>query len=342
MRSPILAGLIGCLFLGQAAALKAAQPLTIFILDFDSNIAGENRSVAQDMAAAVETAFAKRHDAFKLLERRTMNEIVDRGKMEQDYQALARGQKPSAQFLEKDQCADGVLRGELNETRLDGVVLTVSLTRLDSEKLWQAQRKHTLYEWLSGEVREREAESLAAEAEAALRPHTEALPVPEDGPRGLALAVAGKCREALPLLENAAAVDGANAEYYLAMGRCQNQSGEFGAASRSLTYAISRNPRRAELFVERAKSFVGEALSSRALEDLDQAQRLDPGNLLAIELRGDVLLSVGKYDGAVDAFYAAYQQKPTGDLCTKLVRAYEKNGASGAAATLRRSCATAR
>jgi tetratricopeptide (TPR) repeat protein len=331
--------LLACLSAWRSP-LQAAQPQAIYILDFDTNIAGENRSVAQDLSSAIETAFSRRRSAFRLLERRALNDIVSQGKMEKDLQALTRGEKPSAKFIDQLRGADGVLRGELKETRLDGVVLTVSLTRLDSEKIWQAQRKHSLYEWLSSEVRDREAEALAADAEAALLPAARALPEIEDGPRGLALANSGKCSDALPLLENAAAVDGTNAEYYMAIGRCQYQGGFFADASRAFTSAIARNPRRTDTYVERARSFLAQSLSSRAVEDLDQALKLDPNNLSAVELRGDVVMKAGKYDAAVDAYYAVYQQRPSRAVCQKLADAYQKNGASSAAATLQRTCPT--
>ena len=249
-------GGIACLLIICPAA-RAAQPLAIYVSDLDSNIAGENRLVAQYLSDAIETAFTRRRVAFRLLERRKYNEIIQRNKLEKDLQAFTRGGRPSDRLMEQLHEADGVVAGDLRETRLDGVVLTVSLTRMNLEKVWQAQRKHSLYEWLSSEVRDREAESLAADAATVLQPLEVAMPESEDGPRGIALAAAGKCPEAMPFLRNAAAVDVTNAEIYFHLGKCHNDSGEFAEATRALTGAIARNPHRADLFTERARSFAG-------------------------------------------------------------------------------------
>src|SRR5262249_28417635 len=130
---------------------------------------------------------------------------------------------------------------------------------------------------------------------AALLPAAAEPVVGDDGPRGIKLAKEGRCSEAMPLLRNAAAVDSGNAELFYQMGRCQNQSGDFEPAARNLSSAISRNSKRADFFVERALSFAAQKQSQRALDDVDQALRLDPANLEAEEARGDIAMLMGNY-----------------------------------------------
>lgn len=318
-----------------------AQPMAIYVSDLDTNITGEHKALGQDLANAIETALSARPKSFRVLERRKFNDVIRRQKLEKDLKALIGGAKASEELSRQLPGADGVVSGEL-KVQLDGVLLTVSITKMDSEKPWQARRKHTLYEWLNSDVQDREAESLAVAAAARLLPEPQALTESEDGPRGLELARAGKCADALPLLQNASAIDLMNTEIFFQMGRCQNESGEFTTASHTLTSALSRNPRRADLFVERARSFLGQKLYSRALEDTDQAVSLDHNSVQAVKVRGEALMSLGKYNQAVDSFYEVYTQDQTRDSCVLLCEAYRKNGASSAALTLEKTCATLR
>jgi tetratricopeptide (TPR) repeat protein len=312
-------------------------PMEIYVLDFGTNIKGDLGVVASDLSAATETAFSRRRQAFRVLERKNFNDIVRQNQLEADVQAIGRGQKPSQKFIQQMKGADGFVRGEL-VTRVDGVVLTVSLTLLNSEKIWQGQARHSQYEWLSGDIQKKEAEALAADAAASLLPSLAGPVVGEDGPRGMDLAKSGRCDEAVPLLQSAASIDTGNAELYFWIGSCQNRDGDFETASRTLTSGISRNFKRADMFTERARSFVGQKLYSRALEDLDQSLRLDPRSLNSIELRGDVAMLTGRYSDAVSAYDEVYQLDPTRARCLKVAEAHKRNGASNPA--LERSCAS--
>jgi tetratricopeptide (TPR) repeat protein len=314
-------------------------PIAVYVLEFQTNIIGDNRTVAHDLSLALETAVSKRRSQFRLLERKSLNEIVSQHKMEKELQSLSRGEKPSQQFIQQLSGADGVVRGEVRENRLDGVVVTISLTRLNTEKLWQGQRRHTLYEWLNGDIRDKEAESLAAEASAALAPEPVAVTAGEDGIRGLEFAQKGDCKEATPLLQNAVAIDG-NAEHYLWLGRCQTTLGERTAAMHSFTAGIARNSKRADLFTERARSLAGQGLYARSLEDLDRALDRDSRYMPAVELRGDVFFRLGRYPEAISAFNEAYQHTPSRENCSKLAEAYQKNGVSALAATMKSGCAS--
>jgi tetratricopeptide (TPR) repeat protein len=340
MRGHALLVIFGILFAAYVPAAWAQKPLAIYVLDFDTNIAGENRVVAVNLATSIETAFSHRRTDFKVLERRTLQEIVRQNKLERDLNALSKGNRPSSQFIKQLSQADGVLRGELKEDHLGGVVLTLSLTKLDSEKLWQSQKIHTLYEWLNGDLRTTDAVELAADAAASINvPSKSASHIAaDDAARGIELVEQGHCREAMPFLQNASAADSKNTEMFYRMGRCQNQAGEYEAAVESLKSAIETNAGRADLFVERAISFSALKDFPTALRDLDQALKLDPGNLAAVELRGDVFMQRGHYNDAVGAYYEVYQQRPTHARCVKLAAAYRKNGASNASLMLERDC----
>ena len=159
--SPQMKGWVSLAIFG---ILVAGLVLAIYVLDFDTNIAGENHVVAVSLATSIETAFSQRRADFKVLERRSLNEIVRQNKMERDLNALSKGERPSSQFIRQFSQADGVLRGELKDDHLGGVVLTLSLTKLDSEKLWQWQRTHPLLQWLDAELRAKEADLAAAAA----------------------------------------------------------------------------------------------------------------------------------------------------------------------------------
>lgn len=315
----------------------AKPPMSVYVLEFTTNIKGDLGTLGADLSSAVETAFSRRRESFRILDRKSFNEIVRQNKLESDVQAIDSGRPPSSQFVRHMPGADGFVRGELI-SRIDGVVLTVSLTLLDSQKLWQGQARHSQYEWISGEIQKKEAEALAADAAASLAPSLAGPAVGEDGPRGMDLAKNGKCPDAIPLLQSAASVDSGNAEYYYWTGVCQNQMSEFETASRTLTSAISRSPKRADLFVERARSFVGLKLYSRASEDLDQALRLAPRNLPATELRGDVAMLTGHFADAVSSYSDVYDNEPTRVRCLKVAEAMKRNGASNPA--MERSCAS--
>lgn len=314
----------------------ASTTLTVYVLDIETNIKGDFSAVAPALTSALETAFADRH-VFQILDRRNLNLIVKQNQLEKDIQALGQGGQPSQRFIQLVKGADGFIHGEL-VSGPDGVVLTVTLTGLDSRILWKGESAaHTLAEWQLRAIQKMEAETLAAKAEARLAaPAAPAAQTNEDGPRGLELARSGKCSEASPFLQNATAVDSGNAELYYWMGRCQNQTGDFETATRTLTAGLSRNARRADLFSERAQSFIGQKAYSRALDDLDQALKLDPRSAVSIELRGDVFVQLGHYDDAVNAYYTAYQLQATRDRCRKLADAYKRNGASDPA--FERSC----
>jgi tetratricopeptide (TPR) repeat protein len=309
-------------------------PMDVYMVDFGSNPKDDLGRLASDLTAAIEAAFSQHSEVFNFVERRNLNEVLLQKQAEAD--ARGRQQKP-AQGSNEIKEATGYIRGVLAK-RSEGVQLTVSLTLLNSAKIWTpAAVMHTEHEWLGSELQRKVAEELAAKAVAFLKPAAPQPPKGEDGTRGMDLAKAGHFAEAIPFLQSATLVETDNAELYFWLGSCQNQTGDFESASRSLKSAISRNPKRADLFTERARSFIGQKLYSRANEDLDRSLKLDPRNVPSIELRGEVAMLTGRYSDAVTAFDEVYQLDATKAHCLKLAEAHKKNGASNPA--LERSCA---
>src|SRR5437016_5534867 len=106
MRGRVSLAVFGILLAGFTQPVWAQNPLAIYVLDFDTNIAGENRTVAVTLATSIETAFSRRNADFRVLERRNLNEIVRQNKLEQDLYAVRRGDRPSARFIKLSH-ADG-------------------------------------------------------------------------------------------------------------------------------------------------------------------------------------------------------------------------------------------
>lgn len=340
MKVHFLLAIFGILVAGLVQPVSAQKLLAIYVLDFDTNIKGEHRTLAVDLATSIETAFSQR-PVFKIVDRRRVNDIIHQYRMERDLRAFARGEPSSPQFIKQMiSQADAMLRGELNNDGLGSVILTVSLTKFDSEKPWQSKKVHKLLEWLDPEQQAKDAADLAADAAAKINASGGNVPPTsgDDAVRGIELAKQGHCPEAGPYLTNAAAVDSKNTEVFYQLGRCQNQAGDRESAVHSLAYAIETNPRRSDLFVERAMSYSLLKDFPAAQRDVDQALNIDPGNLAAIELRGDISMQRGRYAEAVEAYYGVYEQQPTRARCQKLADAYTKNGARDASVTLERAC----
>src|SRR5947207_2732759 len=121
MRGRFSLAIFGILLAGLVQPVRAQKPLAIYVLDFDTNIPGDNRDVAVNLTATIETAFSQRLADFKVLERRKLNEIVRQNKLEQDLHAITKGDRPSARLIKLSQ-ADGYLLGELKDYRFGRAV----------------------------------------------------------------------------------------------------------------------------------------------------------------------------------------------------------------------------
>lgn len=153
---------------------SAANPLAIYILEIDTNIRGDFALAAPSMTLALEAAFSRKGTVFQVLDRRHLDLIVKENQLEKDLQAITHGEPASIPFARLVH-ADGFVRGELKDGA-DGVVLTVTLTKLDSAILWQGSAKHTKAEWQLHQVQELEAERLATDAAGLIEPTRQASP----------------------------------------------------------------------------------------------------------------------------------------------------------------------
>lgn len=151
--------------LGQS---PPAPQIAVYVLEIDTNIKGEFSSVAPELTQAIQTSFSEKANAFKILERNHLDQIVKANQLERDLQAVSRGE-PVSQNLTRRIRADAFIRGELVDGA-DGVMLTVTLVNLNSEILWQGQASESRAGWLLHETQKKDAAKMAAEAEAHLRP----------------------------------------------------------------------------------------------------------------------------------------------------------------------------
>jgi hypothetical protein len=142
--------------------------IAVYVLAIDTNIKGEFSSVAPELTEALQTAFSDKSAAFKILERRHLDQLVKANQLEKDIQAISRGEPASPQFVRQVR-ADAFVRGELADSP-DGVTLTVTLVNLNSEVMWQGQASESRAAWLLHETQKRDTAKLAEEAELHFRP----------------------------------------------------------------------------------------------------------------------------------------------------------------------------
>ena len=168
----LTASLMPCL--GQPSLSK---PISVYILDVDTNIKGDFSFVAPELTQVLQTAFSAKHDVFNILERSRLDQLVSANQLESDLNSLLHGKTVSSHFVQLIQ-ADGFIRSALVDGP-DGVVLTVTLVNLNSEILWQGQIRESRANWLVHDVQIRNAAKLADEAAARFRlsaSNQEALP----------------------------------------------------------------------------------------------------------------------------------------------------------------------
>jgi hypothetical protein len=157
----------------QATSLKAkvggTLPMTVYVRAFDTNIRGDDVSVASEMSDNVETAWVHQKAAFVVVERKHVNGLIAANNLENDLQGLAKGEKRLGEAALRS--ADGVVTGELrNDGR--GITLTVSLFNIATgERVWQGQRTRPLSDWLSSNTRHKAADDFALNAASVLLAH---------------------------------------------------------------------------------------------------------------------------------------------------------------------------
>jgi hypothetical protein len=137
------------------------KPMSIYVLDVSTNIKGDFSAVAPELTQVLQTAFSQKHDAFKILERSHLDQLVRANQLESDLDSILQGKTVSAHFVQLIH-ADGFISSELVDGP-DGVVLTVTLESQNSEILSQGQAIESRAMWLLHKVQVRDATKLADE-----------------------------------------------------------------------------------------------------------------------------------------------------------------------------------
>jgi len=159
-----------------------------------------------------------------------------------------------------------------------------------------------------------------------------------DLPRGIELARAGKCAEALPYLKRGIDVEPENAPAQFYLGHCQYSTGEYQAAYAALTEAIRLDQSRQEYFVDRARAAFELGQYRVASRDVDQALKLNNREPAVYDVRGDIFMKSGEYGEAANAYKYAFDLARDSKMCNKYADAIARNGNRELADDVRRNC----
>ncbi|MFM8474229.1 MAG: tetratricopeptide repeat protein, partial [Planctomycetaceae bacterium] len=111
---------------------------------------------------------------------------------------------------------------------------------------------------------------------------------------------------------------GLSTEFCLSVARLFREIDQPGKAAGYLNAAILRYPCEAQVWIERAQLFAQTGQTARALQDLDQFERLAGVELQTIWLRGQWLLELGQHDAALQLYEQAADQYPRNPLFLQL------------------------
>jgi hypothetical protein len=145
------------------------KPIVAYVLDVESDLKGQYSRVASELTKQVTAAFVDLTPSFKILDRRNLARVAAQNQLEADLRDISRFGTVSPRVTRLVPEADSFIHGELVDG-LDGVVLTITITAMDSTILWEGEAKHSAYDWGNLETRQREARRLAEAAESKLRP----------------------------------------------------------------------------------------------------------------------------------------------------------------------------
>lgn len=147
---------------------QTPRPLRVYILDVNTDLKGDFAQLGPELTAALQTAFSSEPEAFTLLDRTNLNELVRANQLGGDVAALIQGRAPSSKIAHV-LSADGFIHGELRDGA-DGATLSVILVKLDSEVVWSDQITYTPAKWLTNDIQKSAASLLVQDAVRKLLP----------------------------------------------------------------------------------------------------------------------------------------------------------------------------
>lgn len=152
---------------------------------------------------------------------------------------------------------------------------------------------------------------------------------------GKALVAAGSSRGGLVHLRKATELDPAQAETWLARSQVEMELGEFDRAGETLSAAIDACPEHAAIYLAFANWLAESQQWTRAYEITQKARALDPNDVQAMALQGQVCKQLGRVEEAIKSLEAAHARKP-GDweVRTTLAELMETSGEVERAQTL--------
>ena len=152
------------------------------------------------------------------------------------------------------------------------------------------------------------------------------------------LAEAGRCAEAIPLLQRVASAEPRDGQVFYRLGRCEWTVDDYAGAREHLARAEELGESPAKIASELADLALRAGDLAEAQRQVDRALMAQPAYPAALLVRGDLFMKQRKYSDAVQVFNSVFERTKSADSCRKLADAYEKNGAPDQAGVQRSLC----
>jgi Flp pilus assembly protein TadD len=152
------------------------------------------------------------------------------------------------------------------------------------------------------------------------------------------LAEAGRCQEAIPLLQRVASAEPRDGQVFYQLGHCEGTVDNYAAAREALARAEELGESPAKIASELAALALGAGDLTETQRQVDRALTAQPAYPAALLVRGDLFLKQRKYSEAVQVFNPVFERTHSAESCRKLADAYEKNGAPEQADLQRSRC----
>lgn len=156
------------------------------------------------------------------------------------------------------------------------------------------------------------------------------------------LAEAGRCHEAIPLLQRVASAEPRDGQVFYQLGHCEGTDDNYGGAREDLARAEELGESPAKIASELAALALGAGDLTEAQRQVDRALTAQPAYPAALLVRGDLFLKQRKYSEAVQLFNSVFERTRSAESCRKLADAYEKNNAPEQADLQRSRCGVTR